>query len=55
MGDYNKKDASKDTNSSNKEVAKSWHQAREDAQKSDNTYDKNLTKDWKRKLDKDRN
>ncbi len=29
---YTEKDASKETNSSNKEVAKAWHDARDDAE-----------------------
>lgn len=34
MSKYTEKDAGKDTNSSQKEVRKAWHDAREDAQKS---------------------
>ena len=52
MGDkdkkYTVKDAAKDTKSSNRDVSRAWHQARDEAQNSDHPYDKWLTEKWKR-------
>ena len=50
-GKYTEKDAAKETNSSNKDVGRAWHGAREDAQQSDHPVDKELTKDWGRTPD----
>lgn len=48
MGKYTREDAAKDTKSSNKDVSRAHHTARDDCQKSNNPYDKNLSKGWKR-------
>ena len=50
-GDYTKKDAAEETESTPKDVSRAWHSAREDAQQSDHPVDKELTKDWERTPD----
>lgn len=49
MGDYTKKDAAKETNTSTSKVSKAWHDAREDAQKSGELPERKTNKDKKDK------
>ena len=48
---YDKDDAARDTNSSDKDVSQAWHDARDDAQSDSRSSDPNdlgYTGDWKR-------